>query len=85
VTPTPQRAHPAPFVGVGALAALLFCYLASLLFAPWWYVATLVVLWVVLVVLAFRWWTPRPRTVLALPLVGLAVWVGSLLLLARAG
>lgn len=62
-----------PFVGMGAMAAVLFLYAASVLFAPLWVVLVLVVVWLVASVIACRWWTPRPGWV---PLVPLALVVG---------
>ena len=38
-------ARPAPWIAFAGLAVLLWLYLASLLLAPWWGVAVLLVCW----------------------------------------
>ncbi|WP_244962943.1 hypothetical protein [Nocardioides dongkuii] len=81
----PNATSPWPFVGMAGLASVLFLYGASVLLVPWYAVAGLVVLWVVLFVQACRWWTPRPVGVAVLPAVAVAVWVGVVLLTATGG
>lgn len=61
------------------MASLLFLYGASALLFAWWVVATLAVVWVLLFVVACAWWTPHPRRVVLLPVVGLVVWVLAVL------
>ncbi len=65
-----------PWIGFTGLAVLLWIYVFSGLFAPWWLVLGLVAVWLVLLVLAIGWTRPRPRTVAVLPFVGLALWLG---------
>jgi len=60
---------------MGALACLLFLYAASLRFAPWWIVVPLLIVWLVLFVLACRWFTSHPRRVLGAAATGLGVWL----------
>ncbi|MCW2795023.1 hypothetical protein [Nocardioides sp.] len=69
---------PWPFVGMAGMAATLFLYAVSGLVAPWWGVALLLVFWLVLFVIACRWWTPHPRRMLALPVIAVVVWFGTL-------
>ncbi len=65
-----------PWIGFTGLAVLLWIYVFSGLFAPWWVVLGLVAIWLVLLVLAIGWTRPRPRAVAVLPFVGLALWLG---------
>ncbi|GAA1147907.1 hypothetical protein [Nocardioides aquiterrae] len=72
---------PWPFVGMAGMACAFFLYGASVLFAPWWVVVLLVLVWVALFVVARAWWTPRPRWVPGVAVVALLVWVGVVALL----
>jgi hypothetical protein len=63
-----------PWVGMAGLFTVLWVYGASGLVGPDWLPAPLVVFWLVLFVLACRWFSRRPYAVLVLPAVGLAVW-----------
>jgi hypothetical protein len=72
---------PWPFVGMAGMACAFFLYGASVLFAPWWVVVLLVLVWVALFVVACAWWTPRPRWVPGVAVVALLVWVGVVALL----
>ena len=72
--PRPSRASPWPFVGMAGMAAAFFLYAASGLVAPFWAVAAMLVFWLVLLVLAFRWWTPHPKRLLVLPVVAIVLW-----------
>lgn len=73
--PVRPRARPGPFVAMGALACLVFLYGASVLFLPWWAVALLYLLLLVLFVRATRWFESRPRGILLLPAIGFAAWL----------
>ncbi|WP_020573262.1 hypothetical protein [Actinopolymorpha alba] len=64
--------------GLAGLLPLLLLYAASGLVAPLWAVCGLVVVWVVLVVFALRWFRRRPWAVLAMPFAGVAVWLALL-------
>ena len=72
---------PWPFVGMAGMACAFFLYGASVLFAPWWVIVLLFVVWVALFVVACAWWTPRPRWVPGVAVVALLVWVGVVALL----
>jgi hypothetical protein len=65
------------FIGICGLACVLFLDLAVAGALRWWAVTGLVLVWLVLFALGCRWFVDRPRRVLVLPLVGLAVWVGA--------
>jgi len=66
------KASPWPFVGMAGMACVLFLIGASLLATPWYVVLALTVVWVGVLVVAVRWWTPHPRRLPWLA-VGLAV------------
>jgi hypothetical protein len=73
---------PWPFVGMVGMAATFFPYAASGLVAPPYGVVVLMVVWVVFLVVACRWWTRHPRLVPVVPLVAIAVlfaavWFGG--------
>ena len=65
------------FIGMIGMACALFLVLASGLVAPWWAVALLTLVWVVLFVLAVRWFLHHPWRVAALPVVMAVVWFVS--------
>ncbi len=70
---------PWPFVGMGGLACALFLYGASVLAAPWWAIAVLVAVWLVLFVTACRWFTPHPRRVAWLAVFAVVFWFAFVL------
>ena len=65
-----------PWIGIAGLACMLWLYGASGLLGPNWLPAPLVALWLVLFVLACRWFGRRPYAVLLLPVVAAVVWFG---------
>lgn len=67
---------PWPFVGMTGMACAFFLYAASGLVAPWWATLLLWLAWIVLFVVATRWWTPRPGWVAVVPVVAIALWFG---------
>jgi len=69
-------AQSGPWIGFTGLAVLLWVYVFSGMFAPWWVVLGLLAVWLVLLVLAIGWTRPRPRTVAVLPFLGFALWLG---------
>lgn len=71
---TREPISPWPFIGMGALACVLFLYGASVLLAPWYAVTFLVVLWLVLFAVACRWWTPHPRRIIWLAGFAAVFW-----------
>jgi hypothetical protein len=79
-----ERASPWPFVAMAGMAGCFFLYAASVLLAPWWAVVALLAFWAVLLVVACRWFTRRPRLSVLLPVIGVAVWWVVLLLGAAA-
>jgi hypothetical protein len=72
-----------PWISVAALVCLLWLYVASLFFAPWWAVVGLTLVWLVLLVMALRWFSRHPYATLLLPVFGLALWLGLVWALAR--
>ncbi|WP_460841696.1 hypothetical protein [Nocardioides marmoraquaticus] len=89
--PGPRPGPPGPpppvpragFVGMGALACLLFCYLAAAPYLPWWLTVGSVALWLVLFGLATRWFVPRPRRVPWLAVGGFVTWFAAVAVVAR--
>lgn len=70
----PNATSPWPFVGMAGMACAFFLYAASGALMPWWGVAAMLVLWVVLFVVACRWWTPHPTRVPMLAGATIAFW-----------
>jgi hypothetical protein len=71
-------ADPWPWIGMAAMAAVLFLYGASVLVAPWWAVALLVLLWLVLFAQCCRWWASHPRRLPWVAAVAAVVWFATL-------
>ena len=69
-----QTISPWGFIGVGGMACLLFLMLATVVVAPWWVSLLFLLLWLVLFVVATRWFLPHPRRVPWLAVAGLLVW-----------
>jgi hypothetical protein len=57
------------------LACVLFLDLGATIVLRWWAVVGLVVVWIALFVIACAWWTPHPKRVPWLPVVGFVIWV----------
>ena len=72
-----ERASPWPFAGMIGMACVLFLIGASVLAAPWYVVLGLLVLWVVVLLVAVAWWTPRPGRLPWLPVGLTVVWFGT--------
>jgi hypothetical protein len=72
-----RRISPWGFVGVAGMVAMFFPYAASGLVAPYWAVAVLLVVWLVLMVVTCRWFMPHPQRTLVMPVVALIVWFGA--------
>ena len=62
------------------MAGTFFLYAASGLLAPWYGVTLLLLVWVVLFVVACRWWTPHPKLMLVLPGIAVVIWFAVLIL-----
>jgi hypothetical protein len=77
------KVSPWGFVGLAGMACVLFLDLGTANIAPWWVTTLLVLLWLVLLAMAVRWFAPRPRWVPWLPLVAFAVWLPTIVLGAR--
>ncbi|WP_155918138.1 hypothetical protein [Marmoricola sp. URHB0036] len=69
------KVSPWGFVGMGAMACLLFLDLGTANIAPWWVTVLFVLLWLVLFAIATRWFVPHPDRVPYLALVGFLVWL----------
>lgn len=75
-----QQPPPWGFVGMGAMACLLFLDLGTANVAPWWVTTLFVLLWLLLFAIALRWFDPHPRRVLWLPAIGFALWLPTIVL-----
>ncbi len=68
------------WIGVGGLAVALFLYGYSAIALPsWTHTLLMPLFWVVLMVLAARWFLTRPYRVLALPVLAVLVWFAVML------
>ncbi|HET6651149.1 MAG TPA: hypothetical protein VFH10_00800 [Nocardioides sp.] len=73
-----------PFLVIGGLAVAFFLYAYSAIALPGWLNSlVLPVFWVVLLVVATRWFTRHPRASILLPVVAIAVWFAVMLLVPR--
>ncbi len=73
-----------PFIGIGGLAVALFLYGYSAIALPSVVDSVLLPLfWLVLFVLATRWFTRHPVRAIWLPVVAIAVWFAVMLLVPR--
>jgi hypothetical protein len=70
-----------PFIGIGGLAVAAFLYGYSAIALPGLVNSLLLpLLWLVLLVVATRWFTRHPIRILWLPVVAVAVWFAAMLL-----
>lgn len=65
-----------PWIAVVGLLMVLWCSVSTGLFAPWWGVAIAFALLAPQVWLVAKWARTRPRLTMAVPVVGLALWIG---------
>jgi hypothetical protein len=73
-----------PFIAVGGLAVAAFLYGWSAIALPGWLNSLVLPLfWLVLLVLATRWFTPHPKRSLLLPVVAVVAWFAAMLLVPR--
>ena len=73
-----------PFIGIGGLAVALFLYGYSAIALPSVVNSVLLPLfWLVLFVLATRWFTRHPARAVWLPVVAIVVWFAVMLLVPR--
>jgi hypothetical protein len=73
-----------PFIAVGGLAVVAFLYGYSAITLPSVVNSLLLpVFWLVLFVVATRWFTRRPRLSMTLPVLAAVVWFAAMLLLPR--
>lgn len=56
------------------LVSCFFLYVVSGIVTPWWAVPPLLVVWLIHLVLALRWFSTRPYAVLLLPVSAVALW-----------
>lgn len=70
-----QVVSPWGFVGMGAMACVLFLLLGTGNVAPWWVTVLFVALWLALFVVAVRWFLPWPKRVPWLPALIFVIWL----------
>ena len=73
-----SKVSPWGFVGMGAMACVLFLDLATAGIAPWWVTLLFLVLWLVLFAIATRLFLPHPTRVPLLPVIGFLVWLPTI-------
>ena len=74
------KVSPWGFVGMGGMACVLFLNLGTANVAPWWVTVLFLLLWLVLFLLAMRWFVPQPTWVPWLPLGAFVVWLPTIVL-----
>ncbi len=74
------KVSPWGFVGIGGMACMLFLDLGTANVAPWWVTALFLLLWLVLMLVAARWFVPHPTWVPWLPAFAFAVWLPTIVL-----
>ncbi|MCD4527473.1 hypothetical protein [Nocardioides sp. cx-173] len=60
------------------MAASFFLYAASGMLAPPWGVAVLLLVWLVLLLVCFAWWTPHPQRLPWVGLLSVVLWFAAL-------
>ena len=63
-----------PWIAIVGLLMVLWCSIATGIYAPWWGVAIAFALLVPQVWLVARWARTKPKLTMAVPVVGLAAW-----------
>jgi hypothetical protein len=69
-----RKLSPWGFIGMGAMACVLFLVVATAWIAPWWVTLLLLVLWAAFLLTGSRWFEPHPTRVPWLALVVFATW-----------
>lgn len=77
--PVREPLSPWPFAGMIGLACVAFLIGATpaVVGTPWWVVVVLGAVWLLALLLAIRWFTARPRTVVVLPVAVALVWLAT--------
>jgi len=63
-----------PWIAIVGLLMVLWCSIATGIYAPWWGIALAFLLLVPQVWLVVKWAKPKPRLTMVVPVVGLAAW-----------
>ncbi len=73
-----------PFIALGGMAVAFFLYAYVAIALPSW-VNSLVLpaVWAVLLGVTVRWFTPRPKAVMAVPVTAVIIWFAVTLLVPR--
>jgi hypothetical protein len=75
-----QKISPWGFVGMGAMACVLFLDFGTAGIAPWWVTTLFVLLWLVLLAVGARWFLPHPTWVPWLAVIAFVVWLVTIVL-----
>jgi hypothetical protein len=75
-----QKISPWGFVGMGAMACVLFLDFGTAGIAPWWVTMLFVLLWLALLAVGARWFVPHPKRVPWLAVLGFVVWLVTIVL-----
>lgn len=67
-------ARSGPWIGAAGMFCLLWLCLASVLLAPWWGVALMLLMWALVGLLVLGWARLHPALSAITPLVGLVGW-----------
>lgn len=67
------------FIGMALMAADLFLVLGTGNIAPWWVTVLLTLWWLVVFIVACRWFVTHPVRVFFLPVLVFAVWLPVIL------
>jgi hypothetical protein len=70
-----QLSRSGPWIAAAGMLCLLWLCLASILLAPWWGVALMLLGWTLVGLLALGWARIHPVLCALTPLLGLAGWV----------
>ena len=74
------KVSPWGFVGMGGMTCVLFLDLGTANVAPWWVTVLFLLLWLVLFLIAIRWFVPHPTWVPWLPLGAFVIWLPTIVL-----
>lgn len=79
-----RKLSPWGFIGMGAMACLLFLDLGTAGRLAWWVTTSLVVVWLVAMLPATRWFEPKPGRVPWVAVTMLALWLLAVFVAPRA-
>lgn len=63
-----------PWIAIVGLLVVLWCSIATVIYAPWWGVVLAFALLIPQVWLVAKWTKSKPKLTMVVPVVGLAAW-----------